>query len=73
MTDNVHNERTTRRWYLTVIVLLYIGLITSFCLNISLLLQEPVAQAQVDGEPRQILVPATPEAPHTTACLVQGG
>ena len=71
--ENVHNERTTRRWYLTVIVLLYIGLITSFCLNVSLLLQEPVVTEVDDGEPRQILVPATPEAPHTTACLVQGG
>jgi hypothetical protein len=33
-----HRERRVRRWYLTVIVLLYIGLITSFCLNVSLLL-----------------------------------
>ena len=32
-------ERRTRRWYLTVIVLLYVGLITSFCLNVSLLLK----------------------------------
>ena len=32
-------ERRVRRWYLTVIVLLYIGLITSFCLNVSLLLK----------------------------------
>ena len=31
------NETRARRWYLTVIVLLYIGLITSFCLNVSLL------------------------------------
>ena len=31
-------ERRVRRWYLTVIVLLYVGLITSFCLNVSLLL-----------------------------------
>ena len=53
-----------------VIVLLYIGLITSFCLNVSLFLQEPVVK-QVDGDPHQILVPAT-KAPHTTACLVQG-
>ena len=28
-----------RKWYLVVILLLYIGLITSFCLNISLLLR----------------------------------
>jgi hypothetical protein len=32
-------ERRVRQWYLTVIVLLYIGLITSFCLNVSLLLK----------------------------------
>ena len=31
-------ERIARRWYLTVIVMLYIGLITSFALNVSLLL-----------------------------------
>ena len=71
VSENVQNERTTRRWYLTVIVLLYIGLITSFCLNVSLLLQEPVV-TQVNGDPRQILVPAATQAPHTTACLVQG-
>ena len=28
-----------RKWYLVVIVMLYIGLITSFCLNITLLLR----------------------------------
>ena len=39
VSENVHNERTTRRWYLTVIVLLYIGLITSFCLNVTLLVR----------------------------------
>jgi hypothetical protein len=33
------HERLTRRWCLTVIVLLYVGLVTSFCLNISLLLK----------------------------------
>ena len=31
--------RLTRRWYVAVIVLLYVGLVTSFCLNISLLLK----------------------------------
>ena len=67
--DNVHNERTTRRWYLTVIVLLYIGLITSFCLNVSLLLQEPVVVH--DNEPPPQIVATA--APDTTACLVQGG
>ena len=40
------SERKAGRWYLTVIVLLYVGLVTSFCLNVSLLLKiypEPVA------------------------------
>ena len=41
------HERRARRWYLTVIVLLYVGLITSFCLNVSLLLKsypdQPIA------------------------------
>ena len=32
-------ERIARRWYLTVIVLLYVGLITSFCLNVTLLMK----------------------------------
>ena len=33
------DERKARRWYLIVIVLLYVGLVTSFCLNVSLLLK----------------------------------
>ena len=32
-------DMKARKWYLVVILLLYIGLITSFCLNISLLLR----------------------------------
>ena len=32
-------ERIARRWYLTVILLLYVGLITSFCLNVTLLMK----------------------------------
>ena len=31
--------RVSRRWYLIVIVLLYIGLLTSFSLNVSLLMR----------------------------------
>ena len=34
-------QRWTRRWYLLVIVLLYIGLLASFSLNVSLLLRKP--------------------------------
>ena len=36
-------QRWTRRWYLLVIVLLYIGLLASFSLNVSLLLRKPAA------------------------------
>ena len=36
-------KRWTRRWYLLVIVLLYIGLLASFSLNVSLLLRKPAA------------------------------
>ena len=37
-------EMRARRWYLIVIVMLYVGLITSFCLNITLLLRTSPAQ-----------------------------
>ena len=33
-------DRRARKWYLIVIVLLYMGLLTSFCLNISLLMKD---------------------------------
>ncbi len=36
-------QRWTRRWYLLVIVLLYIGLLASFSLNVSLLLRKQPA------------------------------
>ena len=32
-------DKIARKWYLTIIVLLYVGLIASFCLNISLLIK----------------------------------
>ena len=37
---NGEAERRARKWYLIVIVLLYLGLLTSFCLNISLLMKD---------------------------------
>ena len=37
--SDVYHDRIARKWYLTVIVLLYVGLIASFCLNISLLIK----------------------------------
>ena len=42
------SERRVRRWYLTVIVLLYVGLITSFCLNVSLLLKSYPEQSSAE-------------------------
>ena len=49
-------KRWTRRWYLLVIVLLYIGLLASFSLNVSLLLRKPAASVSrsvtsVDSDP----------------------
>ena len=39
-----------RGWYLLVIVLLYIGLITSFCLNVTLLVRrEPERVVRLEG------------------------
>ncbi len=32
----------SRKWYLVVIVLLYIGLLASFSLNVTLLMRKPV-------------------------------
>ena len=51
-------ERVSKRWYILVIVLLYIGLIISFCLNLALLLRKhpPIPQltafstANVEGQ-----------------------
>ena len=39
MTILLHWFDFLSRWYLLVIVLLYIGLITSFCLNVTLLVR----------------------------------
>ena len=33
--------RVSRKWYLVVIVLLYIGLLASFSLNVTLLMRKP--------------------------------
>ena len=49
--------RWTRRWYLLVIVLLYIGLLASFSLNVSLLLRK---QQQQQGHGQQRATVAAP-------------
>ena len=51
-------EKVSKRWYILVIVLLYVGLIISFCLNLALLLRKhpPIPQltafstANVEGQ-----------------------
>ena len=42
-------QRWTRRWYLLVIVLLYIGLFASFSLNVSLLLRKPASSSSLSA------------------------
>ena len=46
-------EKVSKRWYILVIVLLYVGLIISFCLNLALLLRRhppiPQPDCQVPG------------------------
>ena len=37
--------RVSRKWYLVVIVLLYIGLLASFSLNVTLLMRKPVVKS----------------------------
>jgi len=77
-------ERKARTWYLTVIVLLYVGLITSFCLNVSLLLKTypgnaglgrklELQQADSGKLPRENTIESEPlqlEYSYSTSCLV---
>ena len=46
--------RVSRKWYLVVIVLLYIGLLASFSLNVTLLMRKPILNQvtfpETDGE-----------------------
>ncbi len=52
-------QRWTRRWYLLVIVLLYIGLLASFSLNVSLLLRKPSSAPVIrTGTPENTAVSA---------------
>jgi len=39
--QEINRQRVARKWYLIVIVLLYVGLLASFSLNVSLLLRKP--------------------------------
>ena len=39
--DGGGDEKVSKSWYMMVIALLYVGLIISFCLNVTLLLRDP--------------------------------
>ena len=41
--EDLMRARVSRKWYLVVIVLLYIGLLASFSLNVTLLMRKPVS------------------------------
>ena len=53
--------RVSRKWYLVVIVLLYIGLLASFSLNVTLLMRKPVTTITLppDTQVRWTLHPVT--------------
>ena len=40
--EDLVRARVSRKWYLVVIVLLYIGLLASFSLNVTLLMRKPI-------------------------------
>ena len=69
------DDKLSKRWYILVIVLLYIGLIISFCLNLALLMRKhpPVHQlttfstANVEG---QLLTIQWSEALIVNGCVV---
>ena len=42
--------RVSRKWYLVVIVLLYIGLLASFSLNVTLLMRKPTPVKMPDTD-----------------------
>ena len=58
----IQEETVNRRWYLLVIGLLYVGLIISFCLNVTLLLRRGgnnVNQKPAKSDERGLLDPVT--------------
>ena len=66
-------ERSRRRWYLTVILLLYVGLVTSFCLNISLLLKTTTTKEDIEERGSSLSSTKSPvEESYSFACLAKG-
>lgn len=84
--EELVRQRVARKWYLVVIVLLYVGLLASFSLNVTLLLRKPPPPPPIRND-NQVshLVPTTTPLPsllgefalpgqrgfaYTTPCLV---
>jgi len=79
--EELVRQRVARKWYLVVIVLLYVGLLASFSLNVTLLLRKPPPPPPQDLAGAHLL-PSPPSTPHpgltptqrgfayTTPCLV---
>ena len=66
-------ERSRRRWYLTVILLLYVGLVTSFCLNVSLLLKATPSEEDREESANFVSSTKSPiEESYSFACLAKG-
>jgi len=75
--EDLLRQRVARKWYLVVIVLLYVGLLASFSLNVTLLLRKPVLKLQDNNQnsgPRLQTVPGLPtNYPPTTERTQQLG
>ena len=65
-------QRWTRRWYLLVIVLLYIGLLASFSLNVSLLLRKPSSSSSISSSSSTSLSSSLKSSDGTGEHIVDG-
>lgn len=62
--EELVRQRVARKWYLVVIVLLYVGLLASFSLNVTLLLRKPLPPTMsTDNHASQLPAAATPSPP----------
>lgn len=65
--QELNRQRGARKWYLIVIVLLYVGLLASFSLNVSLLLRKPQTRIVPDINNKEGCGPGSQLPPRTTA------
>lgn len=63
--EELVRQRVARKWYLVVIVLLYVGLLASFSLNVTLLLRKPLPPPTMSNDNHGSLLPEprTPSPP----------